>query len=84
MSQLTYMSKRGAGVGHFGTAKELGERMKRLRARATLRSDHGAVIGTVEECDGACFDPNCLGWNWWYDPTGDDVKPDPEAEEVSS
>ena len=38
MSQLAYMTKRGAGVVHMGTAAELGARMMRLKTSATLRS----------------------------------------------
>jgi hypothetical protein len=72
MSSLTYMTKRGAGVGIYGKAADLGKRMMRLRTEATLRSDHGAIIGEVTECDGSC-DSRDHKWHWWYDPTGDGV-----------
>ena len=52
MSRLTYMTKRGAGVVKLGTAAELGDKMMRLKTHATLRSDHGAIIGEVSECQG--------------------------------
>ena len=71
MSQLAYMTKRGAGVVKMGAASELGPELERLRTPATLRSDHGAVIGTTTRCDGAC-DGDCGGWHWWYDADGDD------------
>ncbi len=85
MSQLHYMTKRGAGVMVSGTAAELGKRMMRLRCTATLRSDHGAEIGRVVRCEGECgaFDAQSCpgnGWHAWYDQTGDDVQPEPNEE----
>lgn len=78
MSQLAYMTKRGAGVVEMGTAAELGLKLEKLRTSATLRSDHGAVIGRTEACDGAC-DGDCGGWHCWYDHEGDDVIPETDA-----
>jgi len=73
VSQLAYMTPRGAGVVKMGPARELGPKLEKLRTSATLRSDHGAVIGGVSRCDGAC-DGDCGGWHWWYDADGDDEK----------
>ena len=82
MSRLTYMTKRGAGVVKLGTAAELGDKMMRLKTHATLRSDHGAIIGEVSECQGECDAP-CpgKGWHCFYDPTGDNVRPEPEDDD---
>lgn len=77
MSQLAYMTKKGAGVVECGTAYELGPKLKTLKVDATLRSDHGAVIGESRKCDGVC-DGDCGGWHWHYDPTGDGVAPESE------
>jgi hypothetical protein len=64
-----------------GAAAELGPRMMRLRAPATLISDHGAEIGRVSKCDGSCDAP-CpgRGWHCFYDSTGDNTMPDAAAE----
>ena len=82
MSQLAYMTKRGAGVVKLGTAAELGDKMMHLRTAATLRSDHGAVIGEVRECEGECDAP-CpgKGWHCFYEQTGDNVRPEPEDDD---
>ena len=80
MSQLVYMTKRGAGALKTGTAAKLGPELQRLRTSAELRSDHGAVIGSASPCDLSC-DGQCDGWHWWYDADGDDVRPEPEADD---
>ncbi len=80
VSQLAYMSKRGAGVVQMGTAAELGSKLEKLRTNATLRSNYGAVIGGTEACNGAC-DGDCGGWHWWYDHEGDDVQPETDEDE---
>ena len=79
MSQLAYMTKRGAGVVKMGSARDLGPELEKLQTSATVRSEHGAVIGGSSRCDGAC-DGDCGGWHWWYDADGDDEVPEPESE----
>ena len=73
------MTKRGAGVVKMGKAAELGALMMRLKTRATLRSNHGAVIGEVTECDtwrSRMVPCPGKGWHCFYDPTGDNVLPE--------
>jgi hypothetical protein len=74
MASLAYMTKRGAGIVKLGTCAELGKAMMRLRTPATLRSNHGAIVGTMRKCDGTCDNP-CpgKGWHGFYDPTGDET-----------
>lgn len=80
MSQLIYMTPRGAGACRMGPAATLGPAMLKLRRPAKLWSEHRALIGESRACDLSC-DGQCRGWHVWYDPTGDDMRPEPDLEE---
>lgn len=67
MPQLTYMTKRGAGiVVAVQTAEDCEAKMNRLRCPATLM-DGAEKAGEVWRCHGECDGP-CNGWHWSFDP----------------